>query len=104
MDTNNYEIILAASAKEDLDNIYEYISKNPNLKSSANKLMNKIENAVLRLEDFPYSCAEVKVKLQNMIYRRLIIDKYVALYRVEEQLKQVHIIHIYYAKQDYLRR
>ena len=48
MDINNYEIILTDSAKIDLEEIYEYISENLLETNSANKLMEKIENDILR--------------------------------------------------------
>ena len=62
MDINNYEIILTDSAKIDLEEIYEYISENLLETNSANRLMEKIENDILRLEQHPYSCIEVQVK------------------------------------------
>ncbi len=43
MDTNTYEIILTDTAKEELEEIYEYISENLYAVDSANRLMNKIE-------------------------------------------------------------
>lgn len=103
MGTNNYEVIITDNAKEELEKIYEYIADNLIATSSANNLMEQIEQKVLRLEQFPYSCPEVKVKPRNLIYRKLIVNKnYIALYRIDEKYKQVNIIHIYYAKRDYL--
>lgn len=42
MDTNSYEIILTDTAKEELEEIYEYISENLSETSAANRLMDKI--------------------------------------------------------------
>ena len=103
MGTSNYEVIITDNAKEELDKIYEYISNNLIQTSSAYNLMEQIEQKVLRLEQFPYSCPEVKVKPQNLSYRKLVVNKnYIALYKVDEKYKQINIIHIYYAKRDYL--
>jgi len=43
MDINTYEIILTEVAKEELEFIYEYISKTLSAKKAADNLMEKIE-------------------------------------------------------------
>ncbi len=43
MDTNNYEIVLTDIAKEEIEEIYEYISQELSEISAANRLMDKIE-------------------------------------------------------------
>ncbi len=63
MDINNYEIIFTDTAKEELEEIYEYISENLLEVGPANRLMDKIEQSILRLEQNPYSCIEVHIKL-----------------------------------------
>jgi addiction module RelE/StbE family toxin len=102
MDTNNYEIILTDTAKEEIEEIYEYISHNLYEKLVANKLMEKIENSFLMLEQNPYICTKVQVKPHNEIYRKLIIDNYIALYEVEEKHKRVIVYRVLYGKMDYL--
>ncbi len=102
MDINNYEIILTDTAKEELEEIYDYISNNLNEKLAANRLMEKIEQNFLRLENNPYSCMKVCVKPHNEIYRRLIVNNYIALYDVEEKSKQVIIYRVLNGRMDYL--
>ena len=65
MDTNNYEIVLTDIAKEEIEEIYEYISQELSEISAANRLMDKIEQNFLRLEQNPYSCVEVHIKPHN---------------------------------------
>ena len=102
MDINNYEIILTDTAKEELEEIYDYISNNLNEKLASNRLMEKIEQNFLRLENNPYSCMKVCVKPHNEIYRRLIVNNYIALYDVEEKSKQVIIYRVLNGRMDYL--
>lgn len=102
MDTNNYEIVLTDIANEELEEIYKYISENLLEVSVANKLMEKIEQSFLRLEQNPYSCVEVHIKPHNDVYRKLVIDNYIALYEVEENYKQVVIYRVLYGGMDYL--
>ncbi len=102
MDINNYEIILTNTAKEELEEIYDYISNNLNEKLAANRLMEKIEQNFLRLENNPYSCMKVCVKPHNEIYRRLVVDNYIALYDVEEKYKQIIVYRVLNGRMNYL--
>ena len=103
MDTNNYEIVLTDIAKEEIEEIYEYISQELSEISAANRLMDKIEQNFLRLEQNPYSCVEVHIKPHNEVYRKLVIDNYIALYEVDEKCKQVVIYRVVYGRMDYLK-
>ena len=103
MDTNTYEIVFTDTAKEELEEIYEYISEHLLEVGVANRLMDKIEQSILRLEQNPYSCVEVHIKPHNNVYRKLVIDNYIALYEVEETYKQVVIYRVVYGKRDYLK-
>lgn len=103
MDTNTYEIVFTDTAKEELEEIYEYISEHLLEVGAANRLMDKIEQSILRLEQNPYSCVEVHIKPHNNIYRKLVIGNYIALYEVEETYKQVVIYRVLYGKRDYLK-
>ena len=103
MDTNTYEIVFTDTAKEELEEIYEYISEHLLEVGAANRLMDKIEQSILRLKQNPYSCVEVHIKPHNNVYRKLVIDNYIALYEVEETYKQVIIYRVVYGKRDYLK-
>ena len=46
---------------------------------------------------------KVRVKPHNEIYYKLIIDNYIALYRIYEITKEVVIFRIVYAKSNYLK-
>lgn len=102
MSIKHYEVILTDSAKLDLEEIYEYIKDNLKESDVANQLMSKIESDILRLEQYPFSCMEVKVKPHKKLYRKLVTGKYIVLYRVEEEDKQVVILNVIYGKKDYL--
>ena len=102
MVTNNYEIIFTDTAKEELEKIYEYISKHLYETSAAKRLMKKIEQNFLRLEKNPYSCMEVCVKPHDKTYRRLVIGNYIGLYDIDEKSKQVIIYRIFNGRMDYL--
>ena len=103
MDIKKYNIILTDMAKLDLEEIYKYIFENLKEPNIADKLMEKIETEILDLEISPYRCMEVHIKPKNQIYRRLVIENYVVLYRIVEEKKQVVIFQILYGGRDYLK-
>lgn len=100
--SNNYEVIISDSAKADLEEIYSNISKSLYGNNSVDKLMAKIEQNVLRLEQFPYSCSEITVKPHKEIFRKLVVGDYIALYLIDEEYKQVIIYNVVYCKRDYM--
>lgn len=99
---NNYYVKFTNSAEEELVEIYEYISFILKSEITANKFVENVENKILRLSIFPYSCMEIISKPQNIQYRKLIVKNYVVLYKIYEENKRVDIVHIYYSRRDYL--
>lgn len=102
MDTKNYKIVLTDSAKIDLEEIYKYIAERLIETATANKIMKRIEKEILLLEDNPYRCIEVMVKPHKKKYRKLVIGKYIVLYRIIEDSKEIVVDNIIYGKRDYL--
>lgn len=99
----DYKIIVTDVATEELEGIFDYISRNLNNKSATEKLKLKIEKLFLWLEQNPYLATRVHIKPQNKIYRRLVINNYIVLYKVEEEKKQVIVYRVLYGRRDYLK-
>ena len=79
MSNNYYSIKITPKAEEDLEQIYSYISKELFAKQSAENLLDKIEENIMRLREFPFSCNYVDDEfLRSKGYRKLIIDNYIA--------------------------
>lgn len=102
MDVDRYKIVLTDSALADLEEIYQYITERLMEKNIANKVINRIEKEILLLESNPYRCIEVVVKPHKRKFRKLLIRKYVVLYRINEYNKEVIIESVIYGKRDYL--
>ena len=100
--TNFYKVIITDVAKRELYEIYLYISYNLQENKIAHKILNKIEEKCLDLTKNPYRCMKVRVKPHNETYYKLIIDNYIALYRIYEKTKEEVIFRIVYAKSNYL--
>ena len=95
--SSTYEVIFSDSAMVDLEEIYSNISA-----KSAKKIMKEVEDNILRLEKYPYSCNEIEVTPHKEKYRKLVIENYIALYLIDEAYKQVVIYSIVYGNSDYL--
>ena len=99
---SNYKLKFTPKAEEDLDEIYGYISTKLFAETAAESLMDKIENAFMRLEVYPFSCSFVfDEPLKSRGYRKLIIDNYITFYLVNKSEKQVIIMRVLYRASDY---
>ena len=94
---NNYQVKFLRKALLDLDRIYGYVARNLHAPETALHLIDKMEDMVLSLEQMPYRGAERKTGVYaKKGYRQLIIDNYVAVYRIDETKKQVIVVAVKY--------
>lgn len=98
-----YEIEFTEDCREEISEIYSYISEKLVAENSAKKLMRRMRDAVMDLSESPnlHMKIEKKDKLKRE-YRRIVIDNFVVLYTVDESSKKVYIAHMYYGRRDYL--
>ncbi len=102
MAENKYRIKITPKANDDLDEIYSYIAGELHNVTAAENLMDKIEENIMRLSEFPFSCSFVEDDiLKSKGYRKLIIESYIAFYVVDETEKQVVVMRVLYGKQKY---
>ena len=100
---NKYSINLTSQFNEELKNIYEYIYYTLSSPQTANKLYFKIKNSILSLESFPDSYPKIifnNSKEHN--FRKLIINKYVIIFKVQNVSNEVFILHIFHGSQNYI--
>lgn len=102
MTTKNYHIHFTPMAEDDLETIYDYISRELFADSAAKKLMAKFDKKIMLLKQMPYSSPKcMDGNLCRRGFRKLIVDNYVALYRVNDEIKEVLIFRIFYGRRDY---
>lgn len=102
MSKNSYNLKFTPKAGKDLEQIYIYISEKLFNTPAANDLLEKTENGIKNLKDFPYSGSFVSDEsLKNKGYRKLIIENYIIFYLINEPDKQVVIMRILYGAQNY---
>ncbi len=98
-----YEIEFTEDARDEIRDIYEYISKNLVAEEAAKRLMRKMRQSVMDLAGSPkiYMKIEKKDKRKRE-FRRMVIDNFVVLYTIDENKKTIYISHMYYGRKNYL--
>jgi len=88
-------------SKRDLEQIGDYIAEELKNPGAALKTVNKIQDKIDKLADFPFMGAPLSAIAEvDVDYRILICGKYIAFYR--PQGKTILIDRILYGKRDYI--
>jgi len=99
---NIFEIKITDEARHDLEKIYDYISLELKNDIAAKKLIRKIRDSIIRLREFPYMSELLKDEiLRKKGYRKIVIDNYIVIYKVNKDEKSVIIVRIIYNRRQY---
>ena len=98
-----YEVEFTEDCIEEMQKVYDYISKILIADKAAKKLIQEIKQKVLSLSRYPQLYTAInKFDKLNRQYRRIVIKNYIILYIIDEEKKKVYLSHIYYGRQNYL--
>ncbi len=98
-----YEIEFTEDARDEIREIYKYISENLVAKQAARDLMKKMRNTIMDLAESPKLYMKIEKKdRRKRDFRRIVIDNYIILYTIDEEKKTVYIAHMYYGRRNYL--
>ena len=99
-----YEIEFTEDCRDEIREIYRYISKKLIAKKSAKQLMQKIRKIIMNLAESPKLYPKINKydKIKKRCFRKIVIDNYVILYTIDEQKKVIYISHMYYGGKNYL--
>lgn len=100
MDTK-FKLIFSRHFVEDLDNAFEYICKVLDSPLAAKKLMSKIDKSILRTIETPFIYPLCPQPLNGFGLRKIVVDKYIVVYSVDEDKKTVNMLRMFYGKQNY---
>ena len=100
---SDYNIEITKPAEIDLHEIGKYISSELLEPDKAVEVIDKIAEAIFKLEKMPLRHAIVaEDKLASQGIRKFIIDNYIVFYIVNEEDKMVTIIRILYKRRDWI--
>jgi toxin ParE1/3/4 len=91
-----YKVILSQSFKEELENIFVYISSDLKNSNAAIKIINEIFDKANELETFPYKYPTYEVEpWKSKGLRKLVTNGYLIFYIVYEDKKEVLVMHVF---------
>lgn len=99
---DKYTVKLYARAYRDLDGIYEYIANNLSEPTIASNMIDTLEEAIYSLEYLPERGTIRRIgAYANGDYRQLFVKRYIIVYRVLKEKKEVHIVTVRYAPSQF---
>ncbi len=94
---DKYKVKINPRAIRELDSIYQYIANEKLAPENAKGQVDRIKKAVLSLDTFPQSHQERNEgRYAGKSYRQLLIDNYIAIFRIDELHKTVYVVTIQY--------
>lgn len=94
---DKYNVKLNKRALRDIDSIFDYIALEKLSPENAKGQTDRIWKALKSLETFPQSHQERMVgRYAGKKYRQLLIDHYIAIFRIDESTKTVFIVTVQY--------
>ena len=97
-----YKILRTDKAEEQLREIIFYIADDSGSIDTALKYLDKIEHAIMQLEDFPYIGSIPKYSiLRKQRYQVLIAERHLVFYKVNEDEKLVILYAIVDGRREY---
>ena len=95
---NKYSVELMPRAYRDIEEIYAYEKLSP---ENAKGQINRIKEAILGLDTLPESHQDrITGRYAGKGYKQLIIDNYIAIFRIDEGNGRVLVVTVQYQGRD----
>lgn len=94
---DKYKVKINPGAIRELYSIFEYLANEKLAPENARGQVERIKKAVLGLDTFPQSHQERNEgRYAGKGYRQLLVDNYIAIFRIDETHKNVFVVTIQY--------
>ena len=98
-----YKILTTSNFEIEFQKIFYYINFNLKEPLVARKFYSKIISSITSLNYFPERYPKFSdFKNHDSNIRKLIVDKYIIIYQVKNDSRQIFILHIFHCSQNYL--
>ena len=98
---SDFYVCYSDEAKDDLRNIFMYIAYNLGARDNAEGQINRIRDAIKKLNKFPKKNPLVPYEPWSSLgMRRMNVDNYAVLYLVDEDRERVEIVRIPFGAMD----
>ena len=93
-----YNVLLYPRAVRDMDDIYAYIAIEKTPFENAKKQTDRIWEAIENLEQLPQAHQDrLTGRYAHKGYKQLIVDKYIVIFKIDENNKIVYVITVQYS-------
>ena len=94
---DKYKVKINPRAIRELEQIYEYIANEKLAPENAKGQVDRIKKSILSLDTFPQCHQERNEgRYAGKGYCQLLIDNYIAIFRIDESCKTVYVVTIQY--------
>ncbi len=94
---DEYVVKLYPRAFRDIDDIYAYIAIEKQSPENARALTDRIKDKILSLSQLPQSHQDrLEGRYADKGYKQLLIDHYLAIFKIDEANKTVYVITVQY--------
>ena len=94
---DKYKVKVNPRAIRELDQIFKYIANEKLAPENAKGQVDRIKKSILSLDTFPQSHQERNEgRYDGKGYHQLLIDNYIAIFRIDEPHKTVYVVTIQY--------
>ncbi len=98
-----YKIAVSEPAENDLRYIVRYISAQLSSPTTALKIMDPIEEAIVGLSDMPKKHPLVSDdRLKALGYRKLLVKNYIVFFSIDDKSNIIDVERILYARRDWI--
>ena len=98
---DKYEVMVYLKAYRDIDDIYAYIALEKLAPEYAKGQTDRIWDAIDLLDTFPQSHQDrLEGKYAGKGYKQLLVDNYVAIFKIDELAKIVYVVTVQYQGRD----
>ena len=98
---DKYQVKLMKRAYRDIEDIYAYIAHEKLAPENAEGQVSRIKKAILGLAELPQSHQDRLVgRYAGKGYKQLVIDNYIAIFRINENRKVVYVVTVQYQGRD----
>lgn len=99
--SKKYDFRFLPSARQDIREVFEYITQKLCNQKAANDLMDKLDEAIDNIRLFPKSFPfHEDVDLRNKSVRKIPIDNYTLFYMFDEERELIKILYFKYGGKD----
>lgn len=97
-----YSLVVTEDAQSELEKIADYISESLCNPIAAVNFLDKVKSYYTTLSENPliYQVCE-NIGSGDKEYRKVVINNYLLIYRVDESTKTVYVLHFFYGRRDY---